>query len=138
MSAVKDAQARAKEISSEADVISARTLRTSSECQKVMLRALALVQELIQQHRLLYVTALVLSPPFPCLAAHSSLCRAIHKAHTVHCRWLQDREVAMEMKLGLLKNELLCDTYTPEATVALRVIRYAHPGQQQQQQHRYR
>ena len=30
----------------------------------------------------------------------------------------------MEMKLCLLKNELLCDTYTPETLAALRLIRY--------------
>lgn len=50
--AVKDMQARSRQIEQEACAAKARGTRTAHECQRVTLRALTLVQELIQKHRL--------------------------------------------------------------------------------------
>ena len=49
---VKDLQAKVRQIEQEASASKARALRSSFECQKVTLKALALVQELILKQRL--------------------------------------------------------------------------------------
>ena len=52
---MKDMQAKSRQIEQEASASKAHGTRTAHECQRVTLKALALVQELIQKHRLQYV-----------------------------------------------------------------------------------
>eukprot|EP01102_Stenamoeba_stenopodia_P001620 TRINITY_DN1145_c0_g1_i1.p2 TRINITY_DN1145_c0_g1~~TRINITY_DN1145_c0_g1_i1.p2 ORF type:complete len:210 (-),score=63.16 TRINITY_DN1145_c0_g1_i1:62-691(-) len=46
-----------------------------------------------------------------------------YECDQIACKWLQERCKTMVLKLRVLKNQFLCDTYTPETVSALKKVK---------------